>query len=111
MLISRYRERWSFRASFRVSLLPIQKPPYFPGTVLFVADLFPRIPIRILLLPTHADLAIDQFLEVLRVPRSLHRNLRSGAADLAEIVGCQFNGSGADVFFQPGQLRGSVDGN
>jgi hypothetical protein len=61
MLISRYRERRSFRASFRVSLLPIQKSSYFRHGI-FVADLFPRIPIRILLLPTHADLAIDQFL-------------------------------------------------
>src|SRR5579864_6749211 len=32
-------------------------------------------------------LAIDQFLQVLGIPSSLHRNLRSRAVDLAEIVG------------------------
>ena len=70
-----------------------------------------RIPVRMLLLPRPADLAIDQFLQVLRVSRSLHRNLRSGTVDLAEIVGCQLNGRGADVFFQPVQLRCAGDGN
>ena len=58
-----------------------------------------------------ADLAIDQFLQVLRVSRSLHRNLRSSALDLAEIVGRQFNGSGSVVFFQPVQLRCARDWN
>jgi hypothetical protein len=33
-------------------------------------------------------LAIDQFLQILRVPSSLHRNLRTGVVDLAEIVWC-----------------------
>ena len=41
----------------------------------------------------------------------MHRDLRRGALDFAEIVGRQFDASGSDVLFQPMQLRRARDRN
>jgi hypothetical protein len=38
------------------------------------------------------------------VPISLHRDPLSSAIDLAEIIDCEFNGNGSDVFIQAIQL-------
>jgi hypothetical protein len=79
---------------------------YFSSIADSVLESLSPPPLRSLAPPeTCRPLAIDQFLQVLRVPSSLHRNLRSSAINLAEIVGCYLNGGGADVFFQPVHLR------
>src|SRR5579872_3838031 len=55
--------------------------------------------------------AADSLLQFLRIARALHRDLGCGAVDLAKIRGAEFDGRGADVLFQPGQLCGAGDGS
>src|ERR1700690_1151426 len=56
-----------------------------------------------------ARLSINQFLQFLRIPFPVHRNLRRRLVDLPKIVGRKFDGSGSDIFFQPMQFRSSRD--
>jgi hypothetical protein len=46
---------------------------------------------------TEAGSAVDESLEVLGVPVSLHLDLRGGAVDLAKVVVGQLEGGGCEV--------------
>src|SRR5271170_4494666 len=59
-------------------------------------------------LPRHLS-ATRQSLQVFRVPRPLHGDLRGGALDLAQILRRELDGERADVFLQTDQLRGAWD--
>jgi hypothetical protein len=45
-------------------------------------------------------LAAHKLLQMLRVPGALHLDSGDGAVDVADIVGCQVDGSRSDVLFQ-----------
>src|SRR5437763_1038851 len=55
--------------------------------------------------------AADSLLKVCRIPLPLHRDVGEGAADVAKIVGRQFDAGRPDVLFQAVQLRGAGDRN
>jgi hypothetical protein len=55
--------------------------------------------------------AASQLLQLFGVARPLHRDLRSGGIDLAEIVGRKLDGRRSDVFLEPVKLRGARDRN
>src|SRR5271170_6610038 len=72
---------------------------------------FPRMLLLMILdlgLPRHLS-ATRQSLQVFRVPRPLHGDLRGGALDLAQILRRELDGERADVFLQTDQLRGAWD--
>src|SRR2546422_1756435 len=63
---------------------------------------------------SHATLlasATGPFLEVLRITSSLHRDLRGGALDLAEVVRRQCDVGCSEILLQAVQLRGSRNGH
>ncbi len=60
--------------------------------------------------PTYFSQA-SPFLQCFGVPRSFDLDLCGGTLNLTQIVGRQFNGHGADVLFQPVQLRGAGNGH
>jgi hypothetical protein len=51
------------------------------------------------------SLTVDHFLQIIRVPFPLHRNLRRCIVDLSEFVGGKGCRSGSDIFFEARQLR------
>jgi hypothetical protein len=55
--------------------------------------------------------ATSQSLQVFGVSGPLHRDLRGGALDVAEIVRRELDGNCADVLVQALQLAGAGDGN
>ena len=55
--------------------------------------------------------AAGHLLQLLGVPGPLHRDLRGGGLDLAEVVGRELDRGGPEVLVQPMELRGARDGD